>query len=68
MHYTIERGMRMVPDAVWRPVMQESIDAFYQGRYDDGRRRLPGIAARERHPGRHPRADVPEPDVSTRGR
>jgi hypothetical protein len=36
MHYTIERGMRIVPDTVWRPVMQESIDAFYQGRHPDG--------------------------------
>ena len=36
MHYTIERGMRMVPEAVWQPVMRESIDAFYQGRYDAG--------------------------------
>ena len=29
MEYVIERGMRILPEISWRPVLQTSVDAFY---------------------------------------
>jgi hypothetical protein len=37
MEYIIERGMRWLPESSWRPVLQTSIDAYYEGRRDEGR-------------------------------
>ncbi|HET7056154.1 MAG TPA: hypothetical protein VFI12_06800, partial [Thermomicrobiales bacterium] len=36
MEYVVERGMRWLPESSWRPVMQRSIDAFYEGKPDEG--------------------------------
>jgi hypothetical protein len=37
MEFTIERGMRILPESSWRPVLQRSIDAFYEGQLAEGR-------------------------------
>jgi hypothetical protein len=36
MEYIIDRGMRILPESSWRPVLQRSIDAFYEGNTDEG--------------------------------
>jgi hypothetical protein len=36
MEYIIERGMRILPESSWRPVLQRSIDAFYEGNTHEG--------------------------------
>ena len=36
MQYVIERGMRWLPESSWRPVLQTSIDAYYEGRREEG--------------------------------
>src|SRR5215213_994138 len=32
----VERGMRILPESSWRPVLQRSIDAFYEGHKSEG--------------------------------
>jgi hypothetical protein len=36
MNYVVERGMRLLPESSWRPVLQRSIDAFYDGQMREG--------------------------------
>jgi hypothetical protein len=36
MEFIIERGMRWLPESSWRPVFQTSIDAYYDGRLEEG--------------------------------
>ena len=37
MEYIIERGVRIVPKTSWEPVLQRSINAFYEGEFSEGR-------------------------------
>ena len=36
LQHVIERGMRLLPESSWRPVLQMSVDAFYAGQHDEG--------------------------------
>jgi hypothetical protein len=36
LQYTVESGRRSVPESSWQPVLQRSIDAFYEGNIDEG--------------------------------
>lgn len=33
---TVNRGMRVLPEAAWRPIFQRSINAFYEREFDEG--------------------------------
>jgi hypothetical protein len=36
MQYVLERGMRLLPESSWKPVLQRSIDAFYERQMREG--------------------------------
>jgi hypothetical protein len=36
LQHLVERGMRILPESSWRPVLLISVDAFYQDRHEDG--------------------------------